>query len=125
VQEPGEESLGRQLPVVVRSAPQDVLAGRAGDEHVLAEEPAGNGLGAHEFPEAEAFQSRPELTVVNRPSRREYSLAAITAPYGFHRLSVSCLSASYVSIGLHTSDTLHKKPCRIGPGLCGTSENGG
>jgi hypothetical protein len=26
-------------------------------------------------------------------------------------------------IGLPTSDTLHKKLCRIGPGLCGTSEN--
>ena len=26
-------------------------------------------------------------------------------------------------IGLRTSDTLHKKSCRIGPGLCGTSEN--
>jgi hypothetical protein len=26
-------------------------------------------------------------------------------------------------VGLRTSDTLHKKPCRIGPGLCGTSEN--
>jgi hypothetical protein len=25
--------------------------------------------------------------------------------------------------GLCTSDTLHKKCCRIGPGLCGTSEN--
>jgi hypothetical protein len=24
---------------------------------------------------------------------------------------------------LRISDTLHKKPCRIGPGLCGTSEN--
>ena len=26
-------------------------------------------------------------------------------------------------VELRTSDTLHKKPCRIGPGLCGTSEN--
>ena len=26
-------------------------------------------------------------------------------------------------IGLRISDTLHKKACRIGPGLCGTSEN--
>jgi hypothetical protein len=26
-------------------------------------------------------------------------------------------------IGLRTSDTLHKKPWRIGSGLCGTSEN--
>ncbi len=26
---------------------------------------------------------------------------------------------------LRTSETLHKKPCRIGAGLCGTSENVG
>jgi hypothetical protein len=26
-------------------------------------------------------------------------------------------------IGPHTSDTLHKKPCRTGPGLYRTSEN--
>jgi len=26
-------------------------------------------------------------------------------------------------IGLRISDTLHKKACRIGPGLYGTSEN--
>ena len=26
-------------------------------------------------------------------------------------------------IGLCTLDTLHKKPCRIRSGLCGTSEN--
>jgi hypothetical protein len=26
-------------------------------------------------------------------------------------------------IKLHAPDTLHKNPCRIGPGLCGTSEN--
>jgi hypothetical protein len=26
-------------------------------------------------------------------------------------------------VRLCTSDTLHKKPCRIGSGLCGTSEN--
>ena len=25
--------------------------------------------------------------------------------------------------GLGICDTLHKKPCRIGPGLCRTSEN--
>jgi hypothetical protein len=25
----------------------------------------------------------------------------------------------------YSFDTLHKKPCRIGPGLCGTSENDG
>ena len=25
--------------------------------------------------------------------------------------------------GLRAADTLHKKPCRIGLGLCGTSEN--
>jgi hypothetical protein len=28
-------------------------------------------------------------------------------------------------IGYAPPDTLHKKPCRIGPGLCGTSEDGG
>jgi hypothetical protein len=30
---------------------------------------------------------------------------------------------SLMYIGLRTCDTLHKKPCRIGSGLCGTSEN--
>jgi hypothetical protein len=30
---------------------------------------------------------------------------------------------SLMYIGLRTSDTLHKKPYRIGSGLCRTSEN--
>ena len=30
---------------------------------------------------------------------------------------------SLMYIGLRTCDKLHKKPCRIGSGLCGTSEN--
>src|SRR5215207_10371659 len=67
VKHTGEEPLGRQLPVVVRSASQDVLSGRASDEHVLPEQSTGKGLGAHEFSEAESFQSRPELVVVDRP----------------------------------------------------------
>jgi len=34
-------------------------------------------------------------------------------------IMVLCTSAT------HPPDTLHKKTCRIGPGLCGTSEDGG
>ena len=37
--------------------------------------------------------------------------------------SVYYLNLMYVK--LRISDTLHKKPCRIGPGLCGTPENRG